>query len=301
MYSKFIQRIKYLLFDVHNDWQIGIIDMSVEQFLEQEKLPDIRWFKQPISTYRADPFLIYENNKYYLFYEDFVKAKNYGNISYKVLDSTLKEVETGIAIDEETHFSFPMVFNYNEFYYMVPETAEKGRLSLYKAQSFPAHWVEERVLLNIPCADPVLFFWNNRWYLFYSKNNDNPNVNLYMRSCKDLFDDWENTKEILIKSNIKNARNAGAFIYTNENLYRPAQNCSTYYGQSVFINKVITIEDSCFEELELKEILGPKNFNTGFHTLTQANRVLAVDGRREILSAKPLKSILKSVLNKIVK
>lgn len=51
---------------------------------------------------------------------------------------------------------------------MMPEASLSGRLTLYRATSFPTAWEEHSVALRRPLVDASLVEWQGRWYLLGS-------------------------------------------------------------------------------------------------------------------------------------
>lgn len=292
-YSKLLERIKYFLFEVENDWEIGIASASVESIFFMGKLPEIKWLKMPQNVFWADPFGVELNNNYHIFYEEFQKDKGYATINCMILDSGLKELQRKVIIDKGSHLSYPYIFSYAGHYYMLPESCIAGKLMLFKATSFPFEWKEESILLHIPCVDSILFHAKDYWWLLYSKGmTDNCNSNLYVRKNSNPITGWDNCSELAIHSTAYNTRNGGVVFASDSELYRITQNCTERYGQSVVINKITTLSDHNFAETPAKEILLKQRGVTGFHTLSPLGKYALVDRRRERLFFKsPLKMI----------
>jgi hypothetical protein len=295
MFFKFFERLKYLLFDVENDWEIGISESSFSAFLEKDRIPKITWFKNPKNVFWADPFGIKLQQHYYIFFEEFDKETQYGNISCLILDERKKIVSKEIIIDEKIHFSFPQVFFFKDNYYMLPETHQKHKLSLYTATKFPNKWEEKYTLLNLPCVDSLLFFKQGIWYLFYSIIGSKY---LFLRKNSNLTDNWENCIEETINTNPFNARNAGSIIIHNNKNFRVSQNCISTYGKSIVINEVDEISENNFSEKIVKEIK-MKQQKMCTHTLNVCDDIVLIDRRRERLFLKTIRKIF-SKIKKIV-
>jgi hypothetical protein len=299
MSSKLLERLKYFFFEVQNDWEIGYSNSSIDSFLEK-KTPKMKWLKMPKDVFWADPFGIHLNNKYYVFYEEFNKIKGYGTINCLILNSEFAIIENKVIIDEDIHFSFPFVFQFQNEYYMLPETCQKKEIALYKATNFPFEWKKEKVLLNLPGMDNVIFFQENKWWLIYSLANSECASWFYLRSLNDLFSDWNQTKENIVKGTMYNTRAGGSVFQNKGDLYRVTQNCTDYYGQSVVINKITALSEINFKEEAVKEIMSDSALHTGFHTISKCGAISLVDRRRERLFFKSFSSILKSIFSKFI-
>lgn len=296
-----IERIKYFFFTVENDWEFGVAKTTIEKFITGSNLPRIKWFSMPRNVFRGDPFGVKIDSVYYIFYEEYNKDKKYGIIRCMLLNSELKIIDDKVIIDDGTHFSFPVIFKYNDEFYLLPENYAKGKLTLYKAIKFPFEWKEEKVLLNLPCIDSIIFYEDNYWWLIYSNANiDNFNSVLNLRKNVDLFGDWDAAKEFTFNKEAYNTRCGGNVFKHNNMLYRVTQNCKDSYGQSLVINKVVNLSDTDFKEEPVKEII-LNNFGvSGCHTLNACGDITLIDRKRERLYLKSFKMIKKSIKNKLL-
>ena len=300
MFSRLPERIKYLFFEVMNDWQIGISVSSIQSFLTNDEIPRIKWLAQPKDVIWADPFGIQRDDKYYIFYEEYHKVKEYATINCMVLDANLEEIDRKVIIDEGTHSSFPLVFAYSGQYYMLPETFAAGKLVLYIAANFPYEWKQHKVLLNIPCVDGIVFFRDSHWWLLYCKSTAKDGNSLFfIRKSVDLFGDWEQCPEHTFHNGPYNSRPAGEVFEHNKELYRVTQNCTDSYGQSIVINKIIDLSDTGYKEEAVKEMAFNVPGVSGFHTLSSCGDLSLVDRRKERLFLRTPGKILESISNKL--
>ena len=297
MFSKLIERIKYFFFDVENDWEIGFSKVPIDYFLAK-KQPPMHWFKMPRNVFWADPFGIYKEDKYFVFYEEFNKSKEYGTINCLMLNNQFEIIDNKVVIDEGIHFSFPYVFEFKGEYFMLPETCQKNEISLYKSTHFPFEWKQEKVILNIPGMDNMLFYHSQKWWLIYSSADSEKESIYYVRSNEDLFTDWEKCNEQIVYGSLYNSRSGGSVFEHENELYRIMQNCTDSYGQSVVINKIVNLSETDFREEAIKEIKLTSYLNTGFHTISKCGSISFIDRRRERLFLKPIGKMFKSVFSK---
>lgn len=285
---KILERIKYLLFNIDFTWEIGVKKISNKD-PENIDLKRMKWLKQPKNTFWADPFIIIHNNIKYVFFEEFLKKQQYGTIAFLILDNNHNIKEKKTILDTGKHTSFPYVFKFKDKFYILPETVSTKKLSLFEAQNFPYNWVESHTLLNFGCSDPILFFENNFWHLFYCKTD---NVKLYARKNNNLFDGWDNCREFEIKNDISSARNAGNIIRHGDKIYRPSQVCTNFYGEKIQINVIDSLSLKNYKESKLLilESSGKKQFN---HTISVKSTTLVGDRRIEHITLKPAKEIFK--------
>ena len=298
MFFKLLVRIKYLFFNVQNDWEIGFSTVPIENFINSKKIPKINWLKMPKNVFWADPFGIRLKNKYYIFYEEFKKKEGYGVINCIEMDTEFNIIKNETIIDEKIHFSFPQLISFRGGIYMLPETCNKLKLSLYRCISFPWTWKEEIVLINEPCVDSILYQKNNYWYLFYSKASDNDKG--FLRINSNLKSNWEDCHEYLITNNSKNSRNGGQIINLNSKSYRISQDCSKIYGEKIGIHEIIEISPEIYSEITVKEISLKKGLVNCCHTLNECGDLTLIDRRRERLYLKSFAEIFQSLINKTI-
>lgn len=301
MFSRIAERIKYFLFYVENDWEIGVSKSPIQSFLVSKKLPEINWLKMPRSVFWADPFGIFKDNKYFIFYEEYSKLKKYATINLAVLSADLKILDTRIVIDEGYHLSFPFLFWHNEELFMLPESCVTKKLMVYKCSTFPFAWKREKILLNEPCIDSVLFFENSFWWLIYSKvEADEQKGKFYIRKNTLPFDSWEKCPETQIeRASSFNVRNGGSVFIHNSSLFRITQNCTRSYGQSIVINRILSLSVENFKEEAVKELRLTRKDTKGFHTLSACGEFSLLDRRRERLFLKPPLHLIQSLSKKV--
>ena len=296
-----IERLKYFFCNVHNDWQIGIIRSNLKKFIFSEKVPKIEWMKCDFNVYQADPFGIEKNGNLYLFYEEFLKEKDYAVLKCKVLDAKLKQIDDRVILDDGTHKSFPYLFENEGQLYMLPESGALNGLFLYECTEFPFDWRKKSEILSFACSDAIIKKIDGVWLLLYTKaNTENENENLYMRTSSNLLGNWEVELENLVNQDNYSSRNAGSIYEIDDVHYRFAQNCRNSYGENVVIKKIVETSESTFSETVTIEKSLPKNCN-GFHTLNGTKSFVLVDRRKYRYQLKPLRIILKQIKNVIVK
>ena len=77
-----------------------------------------------------------------------------------------------IVLYETWHMSYPLVFQYNGEYYMIPETADRGEVRIYRATAFPYSWSYLTTIISgIWLHDSTIFRYNNIWWMFTSDIN----------------------------------------------------------------------------------------------------------------------------------
>lgn len=218
----------------------------------------------------ADPFVVMSDNEYHLFFEVF-----YRNPREKVVGSA-KMVNNGgsewkyegIAIKREgLEYSFPYTFQYNSEWYMLPAIANidgtRPPLTLYRAVDFPLKWTVESKF-NVKGTDPVVFQWNDDWYLIC--NNDSA-TKLYF-SDDLVSNDWKEHPTQSLSSNSGLSRMGGRPVDMNGSLYLMYQDGKYHYGEKVRCCRVKELDREIFRQSEISNspIVGGQ-YNQGWNHL----------------------------------
>ncbi|MBX6362212.1 MAG: hypothetical protein IRZ03_19345 [Acidobacterium ailaaui] len=114
----------------------------------------------------ADPFVVFENGVYHLFFE--VEDGIIGRIGHATSIDGINWTYDRIVLDDGKHFAFPNVFKLDGEWYMLPDRGNQvPGLALYKANNFPYDWVIDAWLFDSGSfVDTVPVFWQGTWYLF---------------------------------------------------------------------------------------------------------------------------------------
>lgn len=236
-------------------------------------IPDSKFFQ-------ADPFIVFHEDKYYVFYEELEFKDDHGYLMAAELD-----IENGclqnekVILRKEYHLSYPCVFKENDCYYMIPESGDANAVYLYECVQFPYEWKKKKTLIDgVQAVDTTPLKAEDGWYLFTTeiKNGTSCNDELSIYKSEDLFNQpFDRVSEIPVVTNVSNARMAGHFHQEEGNIYRMSQNCGKRYGHQVNINRVLNLENSYQEEII--DTIKPDFPAMGLHTYNQAEDMLIAD------------------------
>ncbi len=238
----------------------------------------------PREMFWADPFVVAENNKYFIFVEEFIYSKDKAHISVIELDERGQFNRSHKIIEKPYHMSYPFTFKVGDTYYMIPETSQNRTIELYKCIDFPYNWEFDRnIMENITATDTTLFFYENTWWLFTTLDLTNGisgcSTELYLFYSDDIFSGhWESHPLNPVVSDESNARCAGKLFMKEGDIFRPSQDCSLRYGRGFNINRVTILNTHEYNETRVQEVKPEWNTKLkGTHTLNYDGGLTVID------------------------
>lgn len=271
------------------EWNIGIADAPIEDFLVPGAPPPIRWLPEDKGGFVADPFWLREadgEGGLTIVAERFDRRAGRGHIvaletSPASARGTPLSWRTIIAAP--THLSYPYALRHDGATYCVPESGAAREVALYKMTAYPYRWERCATLItDFAALDATVFHHDGRWWLFCSEARHIQNNTLFAWHAPDIFGPWTPHAGNPLKVDIRSSRPGGTpFVYGGA-LYRPAQDCSRTYGGAVAINRVRRLTPTDFAEEPVvtvsPDVNGP--YREGLHTLSAYGRCTLVDGKR---------------------
>lgn len=242
----------------------------------------------PKDRFWADPHIVRQDGKYYIFIEEWLHANNKGHISVIELDESGRWKAPVKILEQPYHLSYPFVFESDGSFYMVPETGGNRTIDLYKSISFPYKWeFKETLVRNVKAVDTTLLHYCGKWWLFTAIAEQAaaaPNVELFLfHSDQLLGGQWEPHPRNPIVSDIKRARPAGAVFLQDGKLIRPSQNCSVRYGYGFDLNEIVTLSESEYCERPICSVRPDWDKNVlATHTYANHARLTVIDAFRYV-------------------
>ncbi|NCB69650.1 MAG: hypothetical protein EOM47_12505 [Bacteroidia bacterium] len=234
------------------------------------------------TTGFADPFLFVDGDWLYLFYEE-EKLKAPARICGYRTNDLKKWHKLGAVLQEDFHLSFPFTFRANDSIYMLPETRAKDAVILYKSIDFPSTWKPIEIISGDKFTDSSMIFHDNVWYLFttvwYGETNG-----LRIYYSDNVESGWQEHPLSPVNNDISNSRCGGAVFSYEGKVYRPAQDCSRYYGEDVVLYEIIELTTASYSEVKLKSLIDKNNkwSKYGGHHFSMAHfngqNIVAMDG-----------------------
>jgi hypothetical protein len=230
------------------------------------------------GCYWADPFPIKVDDKYYLFFEEFVNKQNKGQIAVVELSKSSVS-EPVVALERDYHLSYPFVFKHHNQMMMIPETAANKQVEVYSATRFPDKWKLETVLMeNISAKDVTLAQIDDLWWMFVAISEYPFADDLHLFYAESPYGPWRPHKLNPVKSDVRSSRPAGNIFEWNGDLYRPSQDSSRHYGYAITINRILRLTPHEFVEEEVSKILPQWGKNVlATHTLNICDDLTVVD------------------------
>lgn len=230
----------------------------------------------------ADPFIRKINTGYEIFLEEFCLSNCKGVIKKIKIDKRANIIEQSICIDEPWHLSYPFIFKEKDDYYMIPESSQNNKLIIYKENKENNKWKVFKVLFDEGnLFDATVYKEGEKFWIFVNRSgfSERPDQELFIYHTNDILK-GNLTGHINnpVKIDIASSRPAGNLFTYKNNLFRPSQNCSKYYGGELKINKVINLNNTQYEE-EVYRTLSPfwnNNYNS-LHTVNFCEDAIVYD------------------------
>lgn len=238
-------------------WSIGILEgPSPFQLTAPENI------KNPVLTpedvtdipaeFVADPFMVIDDSRYYMFFEVLNKETQQGDIGLATSSDGWNWNYEKIIIDEPFHLSYPYVFSWEGEYYMIPESNEDFSIRLYKASSFPAQWEFAGTLLKgFNYVDSSIFRFDGKWWLFFSLPS---NDILHLFYADNLMGPWtKHPQSPVLEKNLDITRPGGRVLVLDNKIFRFAQDDFPTYGNQANAFEITKLSTTSYEERPVSE------------------------------------------------
>lgn len=239
----------------------------------------------PRGDYWADPFVVEHEQRQLVFVEEFVGRRRLGIIVCleRLADGTAQRL--GVVLDEDSHMSYPQVFQWEGIWYMTVENSMARRVSLYRATDFPLGWTRVvDIITDRVCADPTLYHQQGMWYLFgnVAESGNGAFDDLFLFVSERLEGPYRPHPGNPIVSDVRRSRPAGQLFLSDGRLIRPAQCCVPVYGAATVFNQVTALSPTDYGERPISR-LGPDWAPSldGCHTYNKSRTLEVLDAHGE--------------------
>ncbi|UOQ66416.1 glucosamine inositolphosphorylceramide transferase family protein [Hymenobacter volaticus] len=262
-----------------DQWNMGVVDRPIQDFLRPETLRGVK-VDAPVlpsrNVFYADCFARQEASGAVIYFEAYdyrVRRGNISRLNYPWEQGSVPE----LVLDFPFHLSYPFLFGP----YCIPEAWVTNGIRMYDLRKPVTDHTTGQLLLEAPAVDSTLLEYDGRYWLFYTRMDRDPMLNLYISYADRIEGPWHEHPQNPVKTDIRSARPAGPFFEEGGKLYRPAQDCAKDYGYGITINEVLTLTTTEYVEREASVLTSPHpDYPDGLHT------IVAVDATRTIIDFK---------------
>ena len=205
----------------------------------------IRQMIPPPDRYWADPFPVRDGADYYIFLEEYLRARGAGHIAVTRLGRDGSWTTPERVLERPYHLSYPQVFAWRGAHYLIPETRQARTIEVYCAKHFPGGWERVSVAMDSICAvDATIAEIGGVWWLFASVADDGGSTadELHLFYATEPLGPWRPHRRNPIQSDVRSARPAGNIFSWKGAQYRPAQDSSARYGHSIVLNRITRLD-----------------------------------------------------------
>lgn len=271
-----------------DQWTVGLVQREPDAAPGEIRLDQIAWLTPPSDAFVADPFLWQHEGQWYVFAEVMPFATGKGHLAVFTWSASEGFGPLETVLCEETHLSYPFLFEHEGRLYLIPERYNGGELCAYECVEFPHHWRLARVVkAGLRCADATLLRHEGRWWLFYTAVHGGASEDsLYACYGDTPFGPWTAHPLNPLRSGLRGSRMAGGFIGLKDGrLLRPGQDASARYGGATILHEVDMLTPDHYQEHECA-VIDPTRFsppwNERCHTWNEHAGLIALDACRTL-------------------
>lgn len=271
-------------------WRTGILSCPMSDILRHGDVAGlpVTWLPDPGPfRFLADPFGLWRDGRLYLFVEAYDYRVRIGRIDVFVFDRGMRLLEARPVLSEPWHLSYPVVIAEGDEIYLLPEAYRSGRLTLYRAVSFPDRWerVPDFVFPEAAIdASPVQI--DGRWWMFYSPSGgsgEDRQSLLHVAWADTLRGPWHPHPGNPVRRDRRSARPGGTPVLVDGRVILPTQDCTNTYGGAIVPLTVTDLGTTHFVGQAGPPIVPASEwtpYTDGLHTLSAAGEVTLVDAKR---------------------
>jgi len=275
------------------EWNIGVVNRPIEDFLRPERLRGVSVDTATLpnsNTFYADCFGRIESDGAKIYFEAYDYRTNRGNISK--LSYPWRASETPeLVMDFPYHLSYPYLIGN----YCLPESAAVNMIALYPLGENPLQPASAALPgLEVPGIDPTVIQHEGRYWLFYTRKDRDPDLNLYLAYADQLAGPWQQHPQNPVKTDVRSARPGGTPFLHEGRWYRPAQDFSRGYGSGMVFNEILTLTPTQYAERAVSEVRSfHPQYADGLHTVS------SLDAQRTIIDFKRYRFIPAATISRL--
>lgn len=256
-------------------WSLGIA-FGDEPYRVLEPPHDHLW---------ADPFVIAEGDRAWVFVEELVYPVKRGFLSVIEVRRNGTWSAPQRVLGKPHHLSYPCVLRWNGAFYMVPESQADRSIALYRCTDFPLRWELDTVLMtDIRAVDSTLFEHGDRWWMYTAIPDGETGREfdtLLLFHAPSPRGPWTPHAANPLETNVLGGRPAGRPFVRDGKLVRATQIGAPWYGHAMQLREIVTLTPESWEERVIETIHPDwRRGLIGAHTLNVDDDVRVIDGLR---------------------
>jgi hypothetical protein len=233
------------------------------------------------DRYWGDPFVVAREGAIHVFVEEKMYATDRGHISCLTLDTDGRLVEHRVVLESDEHMSYPFIFEHAGETYMLPETAARRTVEVFRCTHFPDRWEHAATLMqDIYAVDSTLLKHQGRFWLFSNvRERGGSSLNaLHLFWSEDpLSASWTAHPGNPVVHDLGSARPAGAIFYEDGVIVRPAQDSTRRYGGALKFQQITALEEDRYAERTLATFAPPPGRFKATHTFNRTAGWTVID------------------------
>lgn len=275
---------KYYAKFFFKQYTIGIFEDSLVDIIRDKKKEfPVDWLElEHYNMSIADPFLFDDgNDEVKILAELFTTGKEDGKICLITYNKTTGFSNPEIVLENDGHLSYPFIYKAEEKMYVIL-TELNGGIYMYEFDREQRKLVNKKGICDKPLLDATLLKADDKFWLFGTVVDSGKSDNLHIYYADKVDGPYKSHPGNPVKLHLNGSRPAGNFIHVNGEIYKPSQNCSNYYGESIAFNKIIKLNE---KEYEFEEYMTLKadskgKYKFGIHTINSSGKFVVIDGQR---------------------
>lgn len=234
------------IYEGESPFQLKPAEGVTNPVLTAESVTDVK------ADYVADPFVIINDGTWYMFFEVLNSESEQGDVGLATSNDGLSWKYEKIVLDATWCLSYPIVFKWQDEFYMMPETFQNESIKLYKAVNFPDQWELIGTLISgRKYVDNTTFRYHDKWWMFSSVTSCD---SLFLFYADDLTGPWtEHPESPVVSGDKKISRPGGRVLNYNDEFYRFAQDDAVTYGKAVNGFKITKLSATEYKEMQLEQ------------------------------------------------
>ena len=232
------------------------------------------------SLEMADPFLLEQGGRTWLLFEDVKLGGRRGRLACMEVSESGACSEMEVILERDSHLSYPCVVPVGGELFLIPESADTGRVDLYRFSAFPSRLELVSTLYDcVPLVDTTPCRLGDRWYFFATTTQ--PYMETRLFSSSTLDGPWTRHPASPVSRSVRSCRSAGHLFWRDGRLFRPTQDCTVRYGYAITVNEITTLTATEFDEHPVARVMptwAPGLLGT--HMWNETSRLQVIDGLR---------------------